>query len=261
MKILIVTVAGMSSRFSESVGYPCLKCLYSEEGIEKTLLYQMLHQEGKFDYYIVVGGFKYEELQAAVRKHFREFGEKLCLIYNEHYKDYGSGYSLYLALKKIEHLDFDEVVFAEGDLHVDRESFRKIVDCPRDVLTCCREAIWADRAVAFYLDERYRIHYLYDTAHHALAICQPFLGIFNSGQIWKFADKERIDNVMNSISEDGWHGTNLVFVQEYFSSLGWDEYEIVTFHKWLNCNTYVDYKKIGDGNDENIRSKAEFIKE
>ena len=245
-KVLIVTVAGMSSRFSKSLGYPCLKCLYSEGGIEKTLLYRMLHQEGKFDYYLVVGGFKFEELQAAVREYFREFGERLHLIDNKHYQDYGSGYSLYLALKEIEHMDVDEVVFAEGDLYVDRESFKEIVDCPKDVVTCCREAIWADKAVAFYLDEHYGIHYLYDTAHHALEVHQPFLGIFNSGKIWKFTGKERVCRTMKSISENRWQGTNLVFIQEYFGLLGRGEYEVVTFRKWLNCNTCFDYRKIGD---------------
>lgn len=33
MRILLVTVAGLSSRFSQSVGYPCLKCLYHEEKV------------------------------------------------------------------------------------------------------------------------------------------------------------------------------------------------------------------------------------
>ena len=60
MRVLIVTVAGSSGRFSESLGYPCLKCLYHENGIKESLLYQMLHQDGDFDCYVVVGGFQYE---------------------------------------------------------------------------------------------------------------------------------------------------------------------------------------------------------
>lgn len=43
MRILLVTVAGLSSRFSQSVGYPCLKCLYHEGESTRTLLYRLTH--------------------------------------------------------------------------------------------------------------------------------------------------------------------------------------------------------------------------
>ena len=69
MKILIVTIAGISSRFSESLGYDCLKCLYYENSFEESLLYRMLHQNEHFDLYVLVGGFQYEKLEAAVKKH------------------------------------------------------------------------------------------------------------------------------------------------------------------------------------------------
>ena len=42
MKVLIITVAGMSTRFSQSVGAPCLKCLYHEGRAKDSLLYRML---------------------------------------------------------------------------------------------------------------------------------------------------------------------------------------------------------------------------
>ncbi|MDE6913302.1 MAG: hypothetical protein K2P35_06360, partial [Lachnospiraceae bacterium] len=95
MKILIVTVAGMSSRFSQSLGHSCLKCLYYENHIEDSLLYTMLHQDRTFDYYVIVGGFMYDDLKAAIEEEFKEFGDKILLVKNEHYADYGSGYSLY----------------------------------------------------------------------------------------------------------------------------------------------------------------------
>lgn len=243
MKILIVTVAGLSSRFSESLGRPCLKCLYNENCIEESLLYTMLHQDGEFDYYVIVGGFMYDELKTAVEKEFKEFGDKILLVENERYADYGSGYSLYLALQKILDKDFDEVIFAEGDLYVDRESFRKIYDNANNVITCNTEPILANKAVAFYYDKNYRIHYIYDTEHSTLEINEPFRGIFNSGQIWKFADADRLRTAVASICEEKWKGTNLVLIQEYFGSLSKCEYEIVTFKKWVNCNTVFDYKK------------------
>lgn len=245
LRILIVTVAGMSSRFSESLGYPCLKCLYYEKRIEESLLYAMLHQDAEFDYYVIVGGFMYDTLKSAIDRDFKEFGDKLLLVKNEHYADYGSGYSLYLGFQKIMDKDFDEVVFAEGDLFVDRKSFRKIYDSTNNVITCNTEPILASKAVAFYFDKNYGIHYIYDTDHSILEINEPFLGIFNSGQIWKFVDADRLRKTMRSISEKEWRGTNLVLIQDYFGSLSKNEYDMLTFKKWVNCNTISDYKKCG----------------
>ena len=241
MKILIVTVAGMSTRFSESVGYPCLKCIYSENGIEDSLLYRMLHQNGDFDYYVVVGGFMYDALEKVIAENFEDIREKILLVKNAHYADYGSGYSLYLAFERIKDMDFCEVVFAEGDLYVDQESFRKIYDNPNNVITCNREAILASKAVAFYFDEGNRVHYIYDTSHNVLEIKEPFLGIYNSGQIWKMADAPRLRRIIASVSEREWQGTNLNFVQKYFGSLDKREYDIITFRQWVNCNTVSDY--------------------
>lgn len=244
MKILIVTVAGLSSRFSESLGHACLKCLYHENEIEESLLYRMLHQDGDFDYYIVVGGFRYEDLEAAVEQDFQDLRDKILLVQNQHYADYGSGYSLYLGLKKLLEMDFEEAVFAEGDLYVDRKCFRRIFDSPSNVITCGREEILASKAVAYYFDQNYGIHYIYDTAHGSLEIKEPFLGIFNSGQIWKLADAEHLRKSFESIREKEWQGTNLIFIQRYFETLQRDEYEIITFNQWINCNTVSDYRRI-----------------
>lgn len=244
MRILIITVAGMSARFSQSLGYPCLKCLYWEKSIQESLLHRMLHQDGEFDCYVIVGGFMYDRLESALKRDFGELWDKILLVKNDHYSDYGSGYSLYLALEKIKDMDFTEAVFAEGDLYVDRESFRKICDSPGNVITCSREPILANKAVAFYFDTDYRIHYIYDTAHNALEIREPFLGIYNSGQIWKFADPKRLLQVTESAGEREKRGTNLELIQRYFGDLSKEQYEMVTFQKWINCNTVFDYRMI-----------------
>lgn len=244
LKILVITVAGMSSRFSESLGYPCLKCLYHEGGIETSLLYRMLHQDVEFDYYVIVGGFMYGELEQTVADCFGEMQEKIILVKNEHYADYGSCYSLYLALKKIRDMNFDEVVFAEGDLYVDGESFKEVCDRPGNIITYNQEEILASKAVAFYFDQCCRIHYIYDTSHSALEIREPFLGIFNSGQIWKFADRARLRQAIDAVSEKEWKGTNLVLIQKYFGTLKREQYDMVKFKEWINCNTISDYRQI-----------------
>ena len=150
---------------------------------------------------------------------------------------------MYLGLREIEDKDYDEVIFAEGDLYVDPKSFGEIYDHVGNVITCNTEPILASKAVAFYYDKDYAIHYIYDTAHSILEINEPFQGIFNSGQIWKFADADKLKKVVQSIPEREWRGTNLVLIQEYFGSLSKSEYDIITFAKWVNCNTISDYRK------------------
>lgn len=96
MRIMIITVAGISSRFSQSIGRPCLKCLYYKTDIKESLLYRMISQNKEIDKYVIVGGFQYEELRNAIEQFFGVFWSRIVLVQNEHYEEYGSGYSLYL---------------------------------------------------------------------------------------------------------------------------------------------------------------------
>lgn len=246
MKILIVTVAGLSSRFSQSIGCPCLKCIYHEKDIRESLLYRILRDNPQADRYVIVGGFRFDELKEVIGRDFGEFRDKILLIQNKRYEEYGSGYSLYMGLKAIKNLEFEEVVFAEGDLRVDEESCQKIWESPRDVITCNREPILASKSVAFYYDGNYHIHYIFDTNHSMLEIKEPFRGIFNSGQIWKFVQHDRVIDAMENLSEKEWSQTNLKFVQKYFGALDREEYEMIEFSKWINCNTVEDFEKIKD---------------
>ncbi len=53
---------------------------------------------------------------------------------------------------------------------------------------------------------------------------------------------------MDALGEQGQTGTNLNLIQEYFSRSR--HYEIISFEKWVNCNTVQDYNagitEIGD---------------
>lgn len=252
MRVLIVTVAGMSSRFSESIGEECLKCIYYTKTIEESLLYRLLHQPVEFDRYIIVGGYKFDELQAVLKDQFKDKIDKIELVFNSHFSEYGSGYSLYCGLKAALEYQPDEVVFAEGDLFIDEASYRKVCLSPKSVITCSREAILANKAVAFYFDLNNSPHYIYDTGHSALIIREPFLAIYNSGQIWKFSDPTVLKEAYESLSNEEWKGTNLVFVEKFFSQLTFKEYEIISLENWINCNTVSDFRKTLDINEGNV---------
>lgn len=244
MKILIVTVAGMSTRFSKSLGRECVKCLYYKRGFSESLLYRLLHQPVTFDKYIIVGGYRFPELEEAVRREFPAYAEKIVLVNNTRYMTYGSGYSLFCGLMAAMRFPFSEIVFAEGDLYVDATSFAAVCGSGKDVITCNRDPITANRSVAFYFDLQGRVHYIYDTGHSALEIDEPFLEIRNSGQIWKFANAERLKKAVRSLPEESWRETNLVLIQRYFGEMDREQYNVIPLEKWINCNTVEDFNSI-----------------
>lgn len=247
MKVMIITVAGCSTRFSNSIGRDVLKCLYYEKAFSESLMYQIMHKQCEFDKYIIVGGYKYNELESTVNNEFKDLRDRIDLVYNEHYIEYGSGYSLFCGIKKALEYNYSQIVFAEGDLYIDNDSFVKIFDCKHSVVTVNNDPILANKAVAFYLDVDNRIKYVYDIDHSMLRIDEPFLGIYNSGQVWKFSDRRLFENVFNSLDLSDWEGTNLVFVEKYFRQLATNEFQIIRFKDWINCNTVNDFRNMIKG--------------
>ena len=189
----------------------------------------------------------YEQLQQIIESDFPELGDKIVLVQNENYMKYGSGFSFYCGLKAAMETNFDEIIFAEGDLFVDSNTFVKLCHMPKNVVTCNQEPIVAKRAVAFYFDKQNQIHYIYDTNHSRFVIDEPFLAIYNSGQIWKFVDSVLLRNTFSSMSREEWQGTNLVLIEKYFQQLKKEDFEIIQFEKWINCNTIEDFKRIEKG--------------
>ena len=242
MRSLIITVAGLSSRFNRDLSYPVLKCLYHEGSPDFALLsYQITSFYEDVDEIVVVGGFKFEDLTSFCAKEIKDPVEKVKLVFNDHFADRGSGYSLISGVNSLSE-DAKEVVFAEGDLFFDRASIQKVVHSRRDVLTINREAIRSDKAVALYVGLDNHIHYIYDQAHTALEIREPFTAIYNSAQIWKFTSPEKLRGIIASLPKEAMKGTNLEIIQRYFSSFKSTEIDIVPILKWFNCNTVSDYR-------------------
>lgn len=242
---LIITAAGTSSRFSSSVGYEVLKCVYCEAPRDKTILGDLLDMsQGLYDSVIVVGGYRYSDIEA-----FLEARNDLTtrLVMNEHYRDWGSNYSLFLGLvEALRSVYCEEIVFAEGDLVVDRNSFERIALSQTNVVSYTSESIQAEKSVAFYQSLKGEIKYIYDTQHRSLAIDEPFTMIANSAQVWKFIRVERLREILSLQTEADFKDTNLNLVQRYFQTLSSAEYELIGFNKWYNCNTIDDYRRAFD---------------
>ena len=242
MKYLIITVAGTATRFNRDTQEDTLKCLYYTDEAKFALLPQLFRNCGVYDKYIIVGGYLYEKLEQFVKKELNSYGDKIELVYNEHFQDFGSGYSLYKGIESVR--EPGDVTFVEGDLYFASETFKQVYNSDKSVITINREPIYSNKAVALYINAEGKPRYLYDTNHHTLTVPEPFKAIFNSGQMWKFKSSVRLREAVNSLSKKQLQGTNLEIVQAYFGELNAEEYDVVTFNEWYNCNTVADYNQV-----------------
>lgn len=243
MKAFITTVAGMATRFSASLPAPVPKCVYTAGKPENTLLYRLVTFAEDFDRIVIVTGFMKDTVTEYAEKYFSEkILNKIIFVNNKEYAEYGSGWSLYLGLKALSELNekYSEILFAEGDLYFSREDFEKICNSKNDVITVNNEPIEAKKAVALYFDRDNRPHYIYDTSHGILEINEPFTAVYNSAQIWKFCNTEKLFRIMNDMGENAHQGTNLVLMNNYYC----DNIEIIRMNTWVNCNTTEDFAKL-----------------
>ncbi len=243
-KIAIITIAGISSRFNEGIeeDKKVLKCLYTEGGKEEALLYHLMKKCSFADHIILVGGYKFEDLCAFYKKDLAEEFPEVTLVQNDHYSDLGSGYSLYLGIQAAVKFDPKEILFVEGDLDIDNESFAKVVDADKSVLTYTYEPIYANKAVVLYKDEKDKYRYAFNSSHGLLTIDSPFSCILNSGQTWKFTQVDKLKAANDMFFENAKEDTNLRIIQNYLDA-GVD-IDLVALNRWTNCNTRDDYRKI-----------------
>lgn len=243
MKSLIITVAGMSSRFNKDTKEDVLKCLYFEDKPENSLLSLQVHKcYGLVDEIVVVGGYKYDDLVAFIRDNMKDVNKKIKVVYNDHYHDYGSGYSLIKGIEAVSD-SADEITFIEGDLFFDTESVEKIITSKKDVISVNNEPILSNKAVALYFDANNYPHYIYDTSHSCLEIHEPFTAIYNSGQMWKFRSPARVLEICQFLTPEQEQGTNLEIIQKYFGAYKFSQLDIIKADLWYNCNTVADYQE------------------
>lgn len=248
-KIAIITVAGISSRFNKDVPKDemILKCLYYEDNPEDTLIYKMLEKVSYADKIVIVGGFKFDDLMDYIGEHIPEdIKDKCNLVYNNHFDDLSSGYSLYLGIEESFNMsdDIEEILFVEGDLDVDVESFENVINSENSVLTINPEPIYSNKAVVLYQNENDDFIYAFNSDHGLLSIDEPFKAIFNSGQIWKFNDMEILKTANDNFKEYLIADTNLGIIQKYFDLIENKNIDVIGFNHWVNCNTRKDYKII-----------------
>ena len=246
MRIAIITIAGISSRFNQGISEEnkILKCLYTEGGKENTLLYHLMKKCSFADHIILVGGYKYEDLCAFYKNELSTEFPNVKLVENDYYADLGSGYSLYLGIKSSTEYIPDEVLFVEGDLDIDDESFSKVLKSEKSVLTYTHEPIYANKAVVLYRDSLEHYKYAFNSSHGLLSIDEPFSCILNSGQMWKFTDFQALAEANEEFFNNDKAGTNLRIIQRYIDTVDSESIKLIPLIRWTNCNTREDYQTI-----------------
>ena len=247
MKMAIVAAAGVSSRFNENESKPVLKGIYTTTDYRKTLLYSILRKCAGFDKVILVGGYQYEALENYIAECRKDFPFQIELVYNPRFQELGTGYTLKVGLEEcLKEEKCSEITMVEGDLFFDEASFEKIKASSKNVATYTSEVICSNKAVIAYVNQQKELKYVFSTSHGTVQITEPFWEIYNSGQIWKFADIERVKHLMQEIPQKMWEGTNLNFIEEYFSGIKEKEREMLPIEIWENCNTRIDYLKYAE---------------
>lgn len=243
VKAAIVTVAGLSTRFSESVGRDVLKSVYHEDDPSETLLARLLGQVAPFvDKVVVVGGHRFDDLVAYVSNYIDgSISSKVDLVLNKRYADLGSGWSLTLGIDALEPEAPESILFVEGDLFLDNDALSSLVRNAGDAITVSPDPVEASKSVALYFDAAGTPHYVYDVSHGLLSIPEPFKSVRSSGQVWRFGDLDRLMGVSSRFVEGGGNGTNLEIVGPYFEESDASTLEIVPFVMWVNCNTVQDW--------------------
>ena len=150
MKAAIITIAGLSSRFNQGLSESShkLKAIYHEGSPKDTLLFHMLSRLEDMDRIVLVAGYKADELNEYLDSELsHEIRDKVSVVFNDHYYDWASGYSLYIGVKEALKYGPDTVLFAEGDLDVADDEFAKVIESPLSVITCNHEIIRSKKAV------------------------------------------------------------------------------------------------------------------
>lgn len=244
MRCVIITVAGRSERFNKDAKTPGLKCIFYHSDKRKTLLYSMLKKCTGYEKAVIVGGYQFGALKAYIGEVEKDFPFRIEVVYNPAFSEYGSGYSLFLGIEAcLKEESCSEILFAEGDLAVDAESFEAIKRSPKSCFTVNGEDICSDKSVIVYINHNNQIRYRYDTSHGFFVLQEPFCNIYNSGQIWKMADRKKVKEIMTKMPKEDWYGTNLVFIEKYFNSIDRNQVEMVRFRYWVNCNLRSDFEK------------------
>ncbi|NQY21614.1 MAG: hypothetical protein HRT40_09935, partial [Campylobacteraceae bacterium] len=109
-RAVIITLAGLSSRFRQSLGKDVLKAIYKEEEYQSILDILLDYCAYHINDIYIVGGYKYDDLTEYINNNYKNLS--INLIYNKNFA-LGSNESLLCGIRALNQ-KYDEVLFIEG---------------------------------------------------------------------------------------------------------------------------------------------------
>jgi choline kinase len=218
--------------------------LYSEgTPLDCLLGFQLsLGLEAGFEIIVVVVGYKAESVIDFVSRWFPS--DRIRIVRNSLFSSHGTCESLACAIRSVQSMSLDSLVYIEGDLYFDEPTLAGIAQSNYNVITANTEIIRADTSVIFSIDEHDCLHYAYDVNHRSLSLDTSFKVLGNSGQAWKFASFNKLVEVVEELNARELEGTNLIPITRYFNSIDVSTIRFAVFKEWVNCNTVADYRLI-----------------
>ena len=247
MKDVVITCAGGSTRFSNSVNCPAHKSIYKADGQTKCLLEWQIDtalSSENVNKIIIVVGFQNTQVEDFIKSKYPN-NERIITVNNEQWNTTGSNLSMCLGLLACKNTKADSILCVEGDLYA--SNFKVLIECPSTSdfrsTTNGHSTIYSNVDVLGIISKTssgFRTSFEYSTDHSEFKSINFYnaVTIFPSGQMWEIATKKIDFDKVTKCAEMFPSKTNLEILQ-HFSSSKSPMYPF-ELKDWVNCNTITE---------------------
>lgn len=250
MKNVVITCAGGSTRFSNSVNAPVHKSIYKAKDQVRCLLEWQIDtalSSKNVNKIIVVVGFQNTQVEDFVKSTYGN-DERIVIVNNELWSTTGSNLSMCLGLLACKNTKADSILCVEGDLYA--SNFRDLIDTPSTTsflsTTNGHSTIDSNVDVLGIISKTstgFQTSFEYSTNHSVFENINFYnaVTLFPSGQMWELATEKINFDIVAKSAEIFPNKTNLEVLQHF----SYSELPMIPFilTDWINCNTITELIK------------------
>lgn len=250
MKDIVITCAGGSTRFSNSVNAQAHKSIYKADGQVRCLLEWQIDtalSSENVNKIIVVVGFLHTQVEEFIKSKYPN-NDRIVIVDNKQWSSTGSNLSMCLGLLACKDTKAHSILCVEGDLYA--SNFKELIEAKSTGSFCATTnghstidsnvdvlGIVSKTSVGFQTSFEYsRNHSAFDYIYF-----YDVVTLFPSGQMWEIATPNiDFDKVAKS-AELFPNETNLEILQHFsFRRSPMAPFEL---KDWINCNTITELLK------------------
>lgn len=252
MKDIVITCAGGSVRFSNSVKCLAHKSIYKAKNQVRCLLEWQIDtalSSKNVNNIIVVVGFLNNWIEEFIKSSYPN-NERITIINNEKWSTTGSNLSMCLGLLACKNTKADSILCVEGDLYA--SNFKELIEYPSTKgfrsTTNGHSTVVSNVDVLGIISKEnksFKTYFEYSRDHSVFSKIdyEKVVMLFPSGQMWEIAtDKIDFDKVSKS-AEMFPEKTNLEVLQLFSINSMLIELTPFPLKDWINCNTISELLK------------------